>query len=123
VRQRCHISTEFLDDLDIGNQTARAKDSLEEIVTEQRAVGYTTGESGLKGIHIVDALPAYEPRREILGRTSARRKGIYDVDAFEALSPVVYPTARCSVTISSRESLRARVWFPMSRSSRISVEI
>ena len=47
---------EFLDDLDIGNQTGARKDSLEEIMAEQRAVGYTTGERGLKGIHIVDAL-------------------------------------------------------------------
>ncbi len=46
----------FLDDLDIGNQTRARKDSLEEVVTEQRAVGYTTGERGFKGIHIVDAL-------------------------------------------------------------------
>ena len=46
----------FLDYLDIRNQSCARKDPLEEIMTEQHAVGYPTGEGRFEGIDMVDAL-------------------------------------------------------------------
>ena len=46
----------LLDYLDIRNQSCTRKDALEEIMTEQHAVGYPTGQGRFEGIDMVDAL-------------------------------------------------------------------
>jgi len=46
----------FLNDLDVGNQTGARKYSLEEIVAEQRVLGYTAGQRGVEGVDVIDAL-------------------------------------------------------------------
>ena len=46
----------LLNDLDVGNKTGARKYPFEQIVAEQRVLGYTAGQRGVEGVDVIDAL-------------------------------------------------------------------
>src|SRR4030095_2219475 len=46
---------EFLDDLDVGDQPGARENALEEVVTQQRALGNASCERGLEDIDVIDS--------------------------------------------------------------------
>jgi hypothetical protein len=58
VASDCNVVTgrKFLDHFDVGDESRAGERAFEQIVAEERPFRYTTGQRGLEGIDVVDAL-------------------------------------------------------------------